>query len=219
MFSIGFISYTVSVIKTALEPAPEQQQELTENNLMNDAAPVAGLELVKPDEMRYAEIVNQTTNKAIQDLINKEIPAAAAATENMSSQTVSVPVNEEKSINADAKPSAPKDENTVIAQNNLIVENSKTIADKIIKKEPIVEYEDVLITDYYLRHYYGEEDYIDLRQRLSSVDKDLESDNDSKLRQKYKESLLKDKQSVLREQEIRDNAIRGEENRRRRTEQ
>lgn len=198
MFSIGFISYTISVVKAVLEANPEIV-EAANNEAINSSSPnSSGDPIANLDESQYAEIVSQTTNKVVQQLLESE----SQAVKEIISDQISAMIIDEKA--ADLQSAAVSNSETVETAPALPIIKKPEIAEpKTAKKEPIIEYEDVVITDYYLRYYYGSEDYTNLRQKLNWVDKDLKSDNEVNLKQKYQENLLRDKQEVLKWDEIR----------------
>jgi hypothetical protein len=201
MFSLGFISYTISVVKAVLEANPELV-EAAHNEAIN-SSPNSGGETGNPiadlDESQYAEIVNQTTTKVVQQLLESE----SQAVKEIISDQVSAMIIDEKAA-ADLQNAAiPKPESLDVTKNIPVFSNKEIATPKTTKKEPVIEYEDIVVTDYYLRYYFGGEDYNNLQQKLNWVDTDLKSGNDVKLKQKYQENLVRDKQDLLRWEEVR----------------
>lgn len=200
MFSLGFISYTISVVKAVLEANPELVEAA--NNEAINSSPNSSGETGNPianlDESQYAEIVNQTTTRVVQQLLETE----SQAVKEIISDQVSAMIIDEKAAADLQNATVSKPEKLDVTQSVPII-NKEIAAPKTTRKEPVIEYEDIVITDYYSRYYFGGEDYNNLQQKLNWVDTDLKSDNDSKLKQKYQETLVRDKQDLLRWEEVR----------------
>lgn len=209
MFSIGFISYTISVVKAALEANPEL--EAASNDAINTVANSGG-EIANPvanlQESQFAEIVNQTTNKVVEQLLEKE----SQAVKEVISDQISAMIIEEKVIAELQNAGLSSSESIAVTQNIPVLNDAKIVEPKMIKKEPVVEYEDVVITDYYLRYYFGGDDYRNLNQKLNWVDSDLKSEKDFNVKQKYQENLLRDKQDALKWDEIRADMLKKAKN-------
>lgn len=203
MFSLGFISYTISVVKAVLEANPEIV-EAANNETINSSTNSSGNPIANLDESQYAEIVNQTTNKVVEQLLQSE----SEAVKEIISDQVSALIIDEKAA-ADLQKTADTKLESLETPQTLPVVTTPTIADsKAIKKEPVVEYEDVVVTDYYLRYYYGGDDYMNFSRKLNWVDTDLKSDNETNLKQKFQEDLLREKQNTLKWDEIRADMLR-----------
>lgn len=191
----------MSVVKAVLEANPEiveaANSELinSSTNLSGDPAnPSANL-----DESQYAEIVNQTTNKVVEQLLQSE----SEAVKEIISDQISALIIDEKATADLQKTAASKLESLETPPILPVVTEPQIAEPKNVKKTPVIEYEDIVVTDYYLRYYYGGDDYMYQSRKLNWVDTDLKSDNDTNLKQKFQEDLLRDKQQTLKWNEIR----------------
>lgn len=206
MFSLGFISYTMSVVKAVLEANPEIV-EAANNETVNSSANSSG-DLGNPvtnlDDSQYAEIVNQTTNKVVEQLLQSE----SEAVKEIISDQVSALIIDEKASADLQKTAVSKFESLETPPDLPVVTTPKVDEPKTIKKATVTEYEDIVVTDYYLRYYYGGDDYMNFSQKLNWVDTNLKSDNETNLKQKFQEDMLREKQHTLKWDEIRADMLR-----------
>ena len=160
--SIGFISYTISVLKSILPVVDET----------SDINPLTGnlpgeISLTQNTENQLAEIIIQATNKLLEK-----------SDSNLDTDSASLPL---------IVTSDNKDELTKTLKNSAAAAVSEI---KKLDRTPIEEYEDVLVTEYFLKQYYGQQDYIQFKQKVNFVEFKEHIDKETDLKQKFQEDLL-----------------------------
>lgn len=176
--SIGFISFTISVLKSILPVGTGTSGgNMPDGNMptgnLPGETPLLPYADVAVDENQLAEILAQATSKLLEKTDS-----------NLESVITSLP------------PIA-KTENKSNELTKLL-DDSISAATKDIKKleqTPVEEYEDVLVTEYFLKDYYGQQDYIKFKQKIDIVESKERIDSETDLKQKFQQDLL-DKQRL-----------------------
>ena len=172
--SLGFISYTISVLKSILPvDTGTSGGNLSGGNLPGELPLTSNTEnqLTSNTENQLVEIITQATNKLLEksDSNFDDINAVLSP--------ILVPENKDDELTKTLKNSA----------------NVATAEIKKLDQKPIEEYEDVLVTEYFLKHYYGQEDYTKFKQKIEKIEFKEQSNKDFDKEKIQKELLEREK--------------------------
>lgn len=174
--SLGFISYTISVLKSILPV----DSESSAGNLPDEIPLMTGANTFPAQENQLNEIIAQATNKLLEksdsglDIVSAGLPPLAT-TENKADELT-------KTLN-----------DSVAAAASEI---------KKLDQKPVEEYEDVLVTEYYLKYYYGQEDHIKFKQKVDTIEFKERTENETDIKQKFQKELLERERLDLQKGEL-----------------
>jgi len=167
--SIGFISFTISVLKSILPVSTGTSGgNMPDGNLPGEVPLSPYAENFPVDENQLAEIIAQATSKLLEKTeLNSEIVSASLP-------PIGTPENK-------------TDELTKLLSDSI---SATTKEIKKLEQTPVEEYEDVLITEYFLKDYYGQQDYIKFKRKIDVVEFKERIDSETDLKQKFQQDLL-----------------------------